>query len=124
MIFQITIRFLDTHYHGRRDGGEPEWPPSPLRVFQAMLAGAKADWSVERAAAFDWLEQLQPPVIHAPRVRHAVGVLTYVPNNNADSGEIIRAPKTIQPCALPDKGRHVEYLWTFDERSAKASEVL
>ena len=32
----ITVRFLQPYSHGRGDGGEPEWPPSPLRLFQAL----------------------------------------------------------------------------------------
>ena len=33
----ITITFLDGTYHGREDDGVPEWPPSPLRLFQALV---------------------------------------------------------------------------------------
>ena len=40
----LTVRFLQPYYHGRTDGGEPEWPPSPLRVFQALVAAAAARW--------------------------------------------------------------------------------
>jgi CRISPR-associated protein Csb2 len=34
----LSAIFLDAEFHGRRDGGEPEWPPSPLRLFQALVA--------------------------------------------------------------------------------------
>ncbi len=34
----ISATFLDGRFHGRRDGGESEWPPSPLRLFQALVA--------------------------------------------------------------------------------------
>jgi hypothetical protein len=30
--FCLSIRFLDMAFHGRRDGNQPEWPPSPLRL--------------------------------------------------------------------------------------------
>jgi CRISPR-associated protein Csb2 len=36
----LTVRFLDDRYHGLLDrGGPPEWPPSPFRLFQALVAG-------------------------------------------------------------------------------------
>jgi CRISPR-associated protein Csb2 len=33
----ISVSFLDSLFHGKADGDEPEWPPSPLRIFQALL---------------------------------------------------------------------------------------
>ena len=36
----LTVRFLDDRYHGLLDRGGPvEWPPSPFRLFQALVAG-------------------------------------------------------------------------------------
>ena len=36
----LSIRFLDDRYHGLTNNGEKaEWPPSPFRVFQALVAG-------------------------------------------------------------------------------------
>jgi CRISPR-associated protein Csb2 len=36
----LTVRFLDDRYHGLLDrSGPPEWPPSPFRLFQALVAG-------------------------------------------------------------------------------------
>ncbi len=115
MILHLTIRFLDSRYHGRGDGGVSEWPPSPFRVFQSLLAGAKARWSDARARAFEWLQALPPPVIYAPKAREASSVLTYVPNNNENAA---RTPKCIRPRILVRP--HVEYLWTFDPTAADA----
>ncbi|MBX9622589.1 MAG: type I-U CRISPR-associated protein Cas5/Cas6, partial [Gemmataceae bacterium] len=42
--FCVSVTFLDPAFHGRGDGGEPEWPPSPLRLFQAVVAAAAARW--------------------------------------------------------------------------------
>src|ERR1700739_2161422 len=36
----LTVRFLDLYFHGRIDDGSPEWPPSPMRAFQSMIAVA------------------------------------------------------------------------------------
>ena len=38
--FCLTFRMLDLRFHGRGDGGAPEWPPSPLRAFQALVCAA------------------------------------------------------------------------------------
>ena len=58
----ITIRFLQPYCHARADQGQPEWPPSPLRLFQALIAAAAGHWN-ERVelrtakTALQWLEQ-------------------------------------------------------------------
>ena len=38
----ITIRFHEGRYHGQEDrfNGSDGWPPSPGRLFQALVAGA------------------------------------------------------------------------------------
>lgn len=40
--FCASFTLLDAAFHGRGDDGEPEWPPSPLRAFQALRAAAAA----------------------------------------------------------------------------------
>ena len=36
--FCLSVCFLDAAFHGRGDSGKSEWPPSPHRVFQALVA--------------------------------------------------------------------------------------
>ena len=72
----LTVRFLDARYHGQADGGRREWPPSPMRLFSALLAGAKADWSDARERAFRWLERQPAPVIQAMPVQEGSRLLT------------------------------------------------
>lgn len=88
--FRLSIRLLDGAFHGRRDGGEPEWPPSPMRAFQALVNAAARRW---RAAQFEsyarpaleWLEGLAHPTIAAPPGRTATRPYRlYVPNNAGD----------------------------------------
>ena len=88
---RISVRFLDGAFHGRGDGGEPEWPPSPLRLFQAIVAAAATGWT-DRArsekddAALNWLERQPPPTIVAAS-RAAIqpqGYKLYVPDNVGD----------------------------------------
>lgn len=88
---RISVRFLDGTFHGRGDGGVPEWPPSPLRLYQAIVASAAprssdASRSAEVTAALRWFEQLPPPTIVAA-CRAAIqphGYRLYVPDNVGD----------------------------------------
>ena len=90
----IQVRFLRSSCHGRGDGGVPEWPPSPLRLFQALVAAASSRWGwgkqIDSAAddsAADflrWLERLPAPEIFAPPARRTAPFRLYVPNNTAD----------------------------------------
>lgn len=77
---RITVEWLDGTYHGR------EWPPSPFRMYQAMLAGAAVHRRGNRAfeAALRHLETLSPPLITAPRASARVPVTAAVPNNDGD----------------------------------------
>lgn len=114
MILHLTVRLLDNRFHGRTDGNEPEWPPSPFRVFQALLAGAKCAWSDQQEQAFQWLESLPPPIIHAPGPRLANPLLVWVPNNDKEHA---RTQKTIRPQVLPGPRQdwRIDYFWTADD---------
>lgn len=87
--FCIRVEFLQGRFHGRGEGGEPEWPPSPLRLYQALVAAAAAHTN-ERAEVRTLaglvraLEGREPPVILAPPVRLAEPYRLYVPNNAGD----------------------------------------
>lgn len=128
----ITVRFLDGAFHGRRDAGEPEWPPSPLRLFQTLLATGAAKWREEEFAkrlrpALAWLEAQPPPLIVAPSVKVGAAYRLSVPNNAMDivgrawsrgnvSGDgdanpaTHKALKTVRPLRLVDADA-VSYLW-------------
>lgn len=76
----LTVRWVDGRYHGE------EWPPSPLRLFQAMLAGYRIGRPVDPAldAAMRHLERLPPPEIVAPVPTPLALIATAVPNNDGD----------------------------------------
>ena len=78
----VSVRFHEGRYHGS-DG----WPPSPARLFQALMAGAARGAHVLQTteAALDWLEELPHPAIAAPRAVPGQGYVGFVPNNDLDA---------------------------------------
>src|SRR5690606_26924764 len=97
----LTLRFHDGRYHGAGP-----WPPSPARLYQALVAGAAKGGTIppEEQKALAWLEMLAPPDIAAPPARAGQDYINYVPNNDLDAkgGHLdrvadIRTPKQIRP---------------------------
>lgn len=134
----ISVSFLDPLFHGKGDK-EPEWPPSPMRLFQALLAGARTgyhdgEWTEAKADAFRWLEQSGPPVIVAPQCRKGNEYRISVPNNDMDflarywargaepdkQPSELRTMKNVRPYLLGDMTVH--YLWPIAESSNGAVE--
>jgi CRISPR-associated protein Csb2 len=133
-VFRMTVRFLDPTptFHGRGDAGEPEWPPSPLRLFQAVVAAAAARWRDGMFAdyarpALQWIEA-RAPVIIAPSIQaQRTPYRMYVPNNagdlvtadwargSADSSMAThRIEKDVRPTRLVG-GDCVHYLWELPD---------
>lgn len=87
----ISIRFIhpEPRFHGRRDREEPEWPPSPMRVLQALLNAAflrarGKPLAPELRASLGVLELIRPHIV-APRATLShIGFRTYVPHNHMD----------------------------------------
>jgi CRISPR-associated protein Csb2 len=132
MYLCISATFLDPLFHGCGDD-EPEWPPSPMRLFQALLAGARTgcrqrEWSDARADAFRWLGRVtdrEPPVIVTPRTRRLGGYTQFVPNNDSDKifdRQERLTSKSPQPHQLVD-GDTVHYLWHLDQKSGTSDQV-
>lgn len=87
----LTVRFLDPvpMFHGRGDGGEPEWPPSPLRIFQALVAAAAARWCGSQfedhaVPALNRLATLTPVIVTPEIQRTRTPYRVYVPHNVGD----------------------------------------
>jgi CRISPR-associated protein Csb2 len=131
--FCISIRFLDAvpQFHGRGADGDPEWPPSPLRVFQALVAASAARW---RESLFDgyarpalqWLERISPLILTPQVAAKSCGYRMYVPNNSGDlmtaawsrgdtetSMAKFRVEKDVRPTRL--RGDAVHYLYSLPE---------
>jgi CRISPR-associated protein Csb2 len=131
MQLNLTATFATGRYHGRAGDEELEFPPSPSRLFQALIAGSYCGayglvHADKRDRALRWLESLEPPVIEAPAVREAGrGMTNYVPNNDnqmplahiPNSGHI-RTAKPLLAMAFPASSE-VLYRWRFEgERDA------
>jgi CRISPR-associated protein Csb2 len=125
----ITVRLLNGRYHGVGD-----WPPSPFRLFQALVAGAYGGrWRSEPAkvqrekdAAFAWLETLDPPLIASPAKIDARATTYFVPNNDLDAvgGDPariaeIRTGKIERPVLFASDAAFV-YAWPFETGEAEA----
>jgi CRISPR-associated protein Csb2 len=86
--FCLAFRFLGSTFHGRGDANEREWPPSPLRAFQSLVAAAaraeKGALSDSTEAALKWLEGQPAPAILCSRSSEGVGYCLSVPNNAMD----------------------------------------
>jgi CRISPR-associated protein Csb2 len=119
----LSLRLLDGRYYGAGD-----WPPSPFRLFQALVAAAhtgRAAADVEWAA-LRWLENLPPPIVAVPKARAAANTTYYVPRNGADAfgGDLARAaqkrdPKFSRP-HLFDESIPFLYVWNFDTEADHA----
>jgi len=134
---RISVRFLDGEFHGRGDNGQSEWPPSPLRLFQALTnVAARVDGGgigSGNVDALQWLEAVkQPPQIIADRANTTEGYQLYVPDNVGDlvakqwsagnyfdkDNHLIdiseyRTEKRVRPLRLAGDAA-VHYLWKID----------
>lgn len=117
----ISTTFLTGRYHGE------EWPPSPARLVQALVASAKTGanrtlWpQVEEGLR--WLEQQPAPVILAKPAQPQTPYCLSVPNNDMDvvaknlaagrpaDPTKLRTMKTVSPRRVPPEEPHVRYIY-------------
>jgi CRISPR-associated protein Csb2 len=135
----LSIRFLAPAFHGRCDGALSEWPPSPLRVFQSLVAAAARRRHANYLAALEWLESQPPPVLIAPASTTASGYRLSVPNNAMDivakawsrgndsnSGDANpathRTMKSVHPTLMPEADT-VHYLWSLADPPTGADRI-
>ena len=138
----VSVTFLDARFHGRGDGNEPEWPPSPLRLFQSLVAANSESIGDdgESDAALCWLERQPPPIIFAPRSDVGEPFRLSVPNNAMDivgrawskgnyfgSGDANPAThhtmKSVRPVRMIE-GDTVRYLWPLSGSEPATEDVV
>lgn len=116
----LTVRFLDNRYHGLLgDEGPAEWPPSPFRLFCALVAGLakRSELEADTGKALAWLQTLGPPAIVAPKTKKGQPITQYVPNNDGDElpdrQDRLGTKPTVPTLFLlePDQKAEVHYVW-------------
>jgi CRISPR-associated protein Csb2 len=140
---RLSFRLFDAVFHGRGDGAELEWPPSPLRAFQALVAAAGQRW--RKAQLFDayareplaWLAGLGSPDLIVPvGIPSSAAFRLYVPNNHADivaaawsGGDSLasiaehRVEKDVRSTRLTG-GDTIHYLWPVTSDRTEHGRVL
>lgn len=136
----LTVCFLDDRYHGLLDrSGPPEWPPSPFRLFQALVAGVARRGELvvgddvpsntrftPIGQALGWLQRHtreHPPIIIAPKSKTGQAITRFVPNNDGDKKfdrqERLTAKPTIPTLFILEEGQkpEVHYVWDIASRS-------
>jgi CRISPR-associated protein Csb2 len=99
----LSVRFLAPVFHGRRDGGEPEWPPSPMRLFQSLVNAASTRWrdvslAPHARVSLEWLEKQTPPLVIAPKAMTTSGYrLVSAKQLNGHCGEGMVQGELFQP---------------------------
>lgn len=121
----VSVIFLDRYYHGKRDNDSREWPPSPMRLFQAMVAGTyngsnTSELLNDEEQGLQWLESIgEPELIVAPESVPAKIYSLFVPDNVGDR-ELERENRLVTKTVLPSRlmdGDTLHYLWRIDDHS-------
>lgn len=120
----INVNFPFGRFHGR------EFPPSPSRLFQSLIAGShRGIYELQNAeirdAALGWLENLSPPLIESSlSIASGAGSTNYVPNND-NSFSHNRTAKSLQAFVLHE-GNAIRFVWNFsdDAENKRNAEVI
>ena len=120
MQFNLAVTWFFNRCGAQKQGGTAEYPPSPARLLQAMLAGAYqvGDKAIETArAAIRFLECQKPPEIHAVEAVCGTKFEHYVHNNvvQAFDTEEMNTRKLLNPTLLCGSDAQVVYAWTINE---------
>lgn len=122
----LTVCFLDNRYHGLLSRkGPSEWPPSPFRLFSALVCGVgrRGELESDIGKSLEWLQALEPPIILGPQAKTGQAITRFVPNNDGDKKpdrqERLTAKLTIPTLMMlrPDERPEVHYLWDVDGRN-------
>lgn len=124
MQLSLNITFPFGRFHGG------EFPPSPSRLFQALIAGSYRGVYVRQNAevrdrALEWLENIAPPIIETSQTKaFGAGATNYVPNND-NSFTHIRTEKSMRAYVLREDDV-LRYVWRLpdSEQNRTNAEVV
>lgn len=128
----IEVHLVGGRFHGLETDGRAEWPPSPARLFQALVAGAARGATLveEDKKALAWLERLDPPLIAAPARHKGQSFSHFMPNNDMDTvggdparmSEIRSATKRFHPQIFDNEVPFL-YVWPFEDGREHADRI-
>lgn len=99
----IAVHHLLPFYHGSTEHG-PEYPPSPWRLYCAVVAGLmlrESKLGIDRIrSTAQWFERLSPPTIFAPESTCAGRYGIQAPPNDADKAPGVIGQKFLSKTAL------------------------
>jgi len=115
-MISIEIEFLSgvAHLDGRAAGryGQPEYPPHPDRLFQAMVAAwGRNGCDQSERASLEWLERQDAPGIFASATSDRPTLKVFSPTN--DKLKLERNKELLQSSTVPDVP-FVTYIWDAD----------
>jgi CRISPR-associated protein Csb2 len=126
MQFNVVVTWFFNRCGAQKQGGTAEYPPSPARLLEAMLAGAyqvggKAIETARTAILF--LECQKPPEIHAVEPALGTKFEHYVHNNvvQAFDTEEMNTRKLLNPTLLCGSDAQVVYSWTISDDAPLSS---
>jgi CRISPR-associated protein Csb2 len=119
MFLTLSFRFVGNQYHAMTAGKLPEWPPTPLRAFNALVASAGPVIASDSADALRWLETLGAPVLCTPGGHPGKGLTSYVEDNYQEPklksrSEISTSEKDIYPTVMVGDPL-VQFIWTVED---------
>lgn len=135
----ISVRYLHPLSHGRQSNGKPEWPPSPLRLFQAIVAAASAKCNertrMEKAIpALLWLENCEiDHIVACEAIESKSPTQFYVPDNSSDllvpafkRGEFTAGPKRSEKVVRPVHldGNEVHFVYRLPDSTCPHLELI
>lgn len=84
----VQVLWDRPEYHGLREDGSVDWPPSPMRLLGALTAGAYAMGDPQRSLALAALDKVMgapPPLIYASRKYDLALPATYAQKSGLDA---------------------------------------
>ena len=120
MQFNVAVTWFFNRCGAQKRGGTAEYPPSPARFLEAMLAGAYqvGGEAIETArAAIRFLECQKPPEIHSVEPVIGTKFEHYVHNNvvPAFDTEEMNTRKFLNPTLLCGSDAQVVYSWVISD---------
>ncbi len=143
----MTFRFIQPLplFHGKGDADKPEWPPSPMRAYQALvnaasLRGRGSPLNGDVRSILRRLEIVRPRIVAPVGETSTVGFRSYVPHNLSDlvtaawhrgnseaSIASYRVEKDYRPTRIEAPGGEIpaiHYLYPVDEIGGDSHHLL